>query len=164
MFAYGATGAGKTFTMLGSPGYPGITFLTMMELYQRIQDIKDEKLCDVRVSYLEVRQPIYVANSKCHHRLNEILIFLPALHWEIRKVVYINSVMQHAHAWCPQNLTQSGAISLLLFMREVSYSIRLRPDEFSCKQLCWFPGCVGKKNLDFIQSLVAFWISNICYW
>ena len=60
VFAYGATGAGKTFTMLGAPGCPGITFLTMMELYQRIQDIKDEKLCDVRVSYLEVRLTTHV--------------------------------------------------------------------------------------------------------
>ena len=35
--------------------------------------------------------------------------------------------------------------------------------EFFCKQLCWFLGCVGKNNLDFIQSLVAFGISNIGY-
>ena len=54
VFAYGATGAGKTFTMLGAPGFPGITFLTMMELYQRIHEIREEKSCDVRVSYLEV--------------------------------------------------------------------------------------------------------------
>ena len=35
--------------------------------------------------------------------------------------------------------------------------------EFSCKQLCWFPWCAGKKPLDFTQPLVMFGISNICY-
>ena len=35
--------------------------------------------------------------------------------------------------------------------------------EISCKQLCRFPGCAGKNNLDFILSLVAFGVSNICY-
>ncbi|XP_037802306.1 uncharacterized protein LOC119596972 isoform X2 [Penaeus monodon] len=54
VFAYGATGAGKTFTMLGKPDCPGITFLTLMELYRRIEEIKEEKTCEVGISYLEV--------------------------------------------------------------------------------------------------------------
>ncbi|KAK7079533.1 Kinesin-like protein kif18a [Halocaridina rubra] len=54
VFAYGATGAGKTFTMLGKLESPGITFLTLMELYRRIDEIKEEKTCEVGVSYLEV--------------------------------------------------------------------------------------------------------------
>lgn len=54
VFAYGATGAGKTYTMLGKPENPGITFLTLMELYRRIDDVKEEKTCEVGVSYLEV--------------------------------------------------------------------------------------------------------------
>ncbi|ROT71207.1 putative kinesin-like protein KIF18A-like, partial [Penaeus vannamei] len=54
VFAYGATGAGKTFTMLGKPDSPGITFLTLMELYRRIEEIKEEKTCEVGISYLEV--------------------------------------------------------------------------------------------------------------
>ena len=54
VFAYGATGAGKTFTMLGKPHSPGITFLTVMELFKRIEEIKEEKTCEVGVSYLEV--------------------------------------------------------------------------------------------------------------
>ncbi|XP_042858518.1 kinesin-related protein 13-like [Penaeus japonicus] len=54
VFAYGATGAGKTFTMLGKPECPGITFLTLMELYRRIEEIKEEKTCEVGISYLEV--------------------------------------------------------------------------------------------------------------
>ena len=54
VFAYGATGAGKTYTMLGGPDNPGVTFLTMMELYKRIHLLREEKNCTVSVSYLEV--------------------------------------------------------------------------------------------------------------
>ncbi|XP_074638351.1 kinesin-like protein KIF18A isoform X2 [Acropora palmata] len=54
VFAYGATGAGKTFTMLGDSTNPGVMFLTMMELYSKINASKDEKSSDVAVSYLEV--------------------------------------------------------------------------------------------------------------
>ena len=54
VFAYGATGAGKTFTMLGSAGQPGVMFHTMMELYRRIDEMKSEKTCEIAVSYMEV--------------------------------------------------------------------------------------------------------------
>ncbi|NWX94183.1 KI18B protein, partial [Nothoprocta pentlandii] len=54
VFAYGATGAGKTYTMLGSEKSPGIMYLTMAELYRRIEARKDEKSCEVLVSYQEV--------------------------------------------------------------------------------------------------------------
>ena len=65
VFAYGATGAGKTFTMLGDSANPGVMFLTMMELYSRINACKDEKSSDVAVSYLEV--------SKLHPHLSQIM-------------------------------------------------------------------------------------------
>ena len=54
VFAYGATSAGKTHTMLGSPQQPGVIFLTMMELYKKINEKTEEFSCDVSVSYLEV--------------------------------------------------------------------------------------------------------------
>ncbi|NXT25422.1 KI18B protein, partial [Syrrhaptes paradoxus] len=54
VFAYGATGAGKTYTMLGSEKSPGIMYLTMVELYMRIEARKEEKSCQVLVSYQEV--------------------------------------------------------------------------------------------------------------
>lgn len=54
VFAYGATGAGKTFTMKGSMQEPGIMFHTMMELYRRFDVVRNEKTCDVAISYLEV--------------------------------------------------------------------------------------------------------------
>ncbi|XP_027757165.1 kinesin-like protein KIF18A [Empidonax traillii] len=54
VLAYGATGAGKTHTMLGSPEDPGVMYLTMMTLYNRMDQIKEDKICDVAVSYLEI--------------------------------------------------------------------------------------------------------------
>ncbi|XP_010009720.1 PREDICTED: LOW QUALITY PROTEIN: kinesin-like protein KIF18B, partial [Nestor notabilis] len=54
VFAYGATGAGKTYTMLGSEHSPGIMYFTMVELYKRIEARKEEKSCEVLVSYQEV--------------------------------------------------------------------------------------------------------------
>uniref|UniRef100_A0A8C5MYE6 Kinesin-like protein n=1 Tax=Leptobrachium leishanense TaxID=445787 RepID=A0A8C5MYE6_9ANUR len=54
VFAYGATGAGKTHTMLGTANSPGVMYLTMVELYRRIEAIQEEKQCEVLISYLEV--------------------------------------------------------------------------------------------------------------
>ena len=54
VFAYGATGAGKTYTMLGAPDNPGLTFLTVMELYRRLEQLKEEYEAEVVVAYLEV--------------------------------------------------------------------------------------------------------------
>ncbi|XP_021256760.1 kinesin-like protein KIF18A [Numida meleagris] len=54
VLAYGATGAGKTHTMLGSPEDPGVMYLTMMALYNCMDQIKEEKICNIAVSYLEV--------------------------------------------------------------------------------------------------------------
>lgn len=59
MLAYGATGAGKTHTMLGSPEDPGVMYLTMMTLYKCMDQIKEDKICDVAVSYLEVSSWIW---------------------------------------------------------------------------------------------------------
>ncbi|KAF8985595.1 kinesin-like protein Klp5 [Entomortierella lignicola] len=54
LFAYGATGCGKTHTISGTPEKPGIIFLTMQELYERIKEQENEKTIEVTLSYLEV--------------------------------------------------------------------------------------------------------------
>ena len=54
VFAYGATGAGKTHTMLGSPEQPGIIYQTMKELYFLIEEKQNEISCDIAVTYLEI--------------------------------------------------------------------------------------------------------------
>ncbi|XP_071446360.1 kinesin-like protein KIF18B [Hetaerina americana] len=54
VFVYGATGAGKTYTMLGTRDCPGITYLTMVELYQQMEQLKEQRKFEVAVSYMEV--------------------------------------------------------------------------------------------------------------
>ncbi|KAI8428722.1 hypothetical protein MSG28_007420 [Choristoneura fumiferana] len=54
VFVYGATGAGKTFTMIGSKENPGITYLTMEHLFYTINSFEKERDFDIGVSYIEV--------------------------------------------------------------------------------------------------------------
>ena len=54
VFAYGATGAGKTHTMLGKEGDPGITYRTMAELFAQIDLQRDTRNFNLGVSYLEI--------------------------------------------------------------------------------------------------------------
>ncbi|EMR09100.1 hypothetical protein PNEG_02444 [Pneumocystis murina B123] len=54
VFAYGATGCGKTHTISGSPEDPGIIFLTMKELFDKMTSLADEKIIEITMSYLEI--------------------------------------------------------------------------------------------------------------
>ncbi|KAI9755787.1 MAG: hypothetical protein M4579_004150 [Chaenotheca gracillima] len=54
VFAYGATGCGKTHTITGTPLQPGIIFLTMQELFEKISEQSGEKETEVSLSYLEI--------------------------------------------------------------------------------------------------------------
>lgn len=54
VFAYGATGCGKTHTISGVPQDPGIIFLTMRELFSKIEEQGESKHFDVSLSYLEI--------------------------------------------------------------------------------------------------------------
>ncbi|XP_049850879.1 kinesin-like protein KIF18B [Schistocerca gregaria] len=51
-FAYGATGAGKTYTMVGSAESPGVMVLTLHEIFSAMK--ASEKLYDISLSYLEI--------------------------------------------------------------------------------------------------------------
>ncbi|CAB3388878.1 Hypothetical predicted protein, partial [Cloeon dipterum] len=64
IFAYGGTGAGKTFTMLGTPVHPGLTALLAEELYSTLMEdgIGVEIIC----SYLEIY------NENVHDLLSDI--------------------------------------------------------------------------------------------
>jgi kinesin family protein 18/19 len=53
IFAYGATGAGKTFTMMGSGKNPGVIPQTLEYLFQLVNQ-RDPGDIDIRVSYVEV--------------------------------------------------------------------------------------------------------------
>lgn len=54
VFAYGATGCGKTHTITGTSQQPGIIFLTMQELFEKIADRTEEKQTEITLSYLEI--------------------------------------------------------------------------------------------------------------
>ncbi|KAI9689259.1 MAG: kinesin-like protein Klp5, partial [Bogoriella megaspora] len=54
VFAYGATGCGKTHTITGTAQQPGIIFLTMQELFERISDMQQDKVTELSLSYLEI--------------------------------------------------------------------------------------------------------------
>ncbi|KII95806.1 hypothetical protein PLICRDRAFT_693946 [Plicaturopsis crispa FD-325 SS-3] len=54
VFAYGATGCGKTHTISGTEADPGIIYLTMADLFQRIADRRDEWNVEVMVTFLEI--------------------------------------------------------------------------------------------------------------
>ena len=66
MFAYGATGAGKTHTMLGGQENPGIIFLTVMDLYRRMEELRGSKKFEISVSYLEVSRIIFDLFISCY--------------------------------------------------------------------------------------------------
>ena len=54
VFAYGATGCGKTHTISGTPEDPGIIIRTMNELFQRIKDVETTFNVQISLSYLEI--------------------------------------------------------------------------------------------------------------
>ncbi len=54
VFAYGATGAGKTYTMLGTQDQPGIMFRTLHHLFIEISKTSTDLMYQVSMSYLEI--------------------------------------------------------------------------------------------------------------
>lgn len=54
VFAYGATGCGKTHTITGTAQQPGIIFLTMQELFEKVEELRSEKDSEITLSYLEI--------------------------------------------------------------------------------------------------------------
>ncbi|XP_066433936.1 kinesin-like protein KIF19 [Eleutherodactylus coqui] len=54
VFAYGPTGTGKTYTMLGMDSDPGIFIRTLNDLFRTIKEISDRTDYSVSLSYLEI--------------------------------------------------------------------------------------------------------------
>jgi hypothetical protein len=55
IFAYGQTGAGKSYSMMGTPEYPGLIPRTCRDLFERIESNQNPNVTyTVRVSYFEV--------------------------------------------------------------------------------------------------------------
>lgn len=70
VFAYGATGCGKTHTILGKPQDPGVIFLTMEELYKRLEALSDTKVFEVSILFLEIYNETIrdLLNPETHHK------------------------------------------------------------------------------------------------
>ncbi|KPP69739.1 kinesin-like protein KIF19-like [Scleropages formosus] len=54
VFAYGPTGCGKTYTMLGTDTEPGIYVRTLNDLFRAIEETSDDMQYSVSMSYLEI--------------------------------------------------------------------------------------------------------------
>ncbi|KAM6951234.1 kinesin-like protein KIF19 [Aplochiton taeniatus] len=54
VFAYGPTGCGKTYTMLGTDREPGIYVRTLNDLFRAIEETSDDMQYSVTMSYLEI--------------------------------------------------------------------------------------------------------------
>lgn len=54
VFAYGATGAGKTYTMLGTTSQQGIFGNAFEELFQQMNDSKQDKEFKIKMSFIEI--------------------------------------------------------------------------------------------------------------
>lgn len=54
IFAYGQTGAGKTYTMMGIPGNLGVNYRSLEELFKITKERSDEWNYSIHVSFLEI--------------------------------------------------------------------------------------------------------------
>ena len=67
VFAYGTTGSGKTYTMAGTIEEPGIMFLIIRGMFDKINN-ESEKKFEIKVSFVEIYNEVIrdllVANSK----------------------------------------------------------------------------------------------------
>ncbi|GAB1598494.1 kinesin-like protein KIF18A [Argonauta hians] len=133
VFAYGATGAGKTYTMLGTNEFPGITFLTLMDLYQRIEALKAEKCCEVAVSYLEIynEQIKDLLNSKSQLPMREdpkagvvipgLTLHKPQSEQDLLKMLYFGNQNRSQH---PTDANAESSRSHAIFQVFVKQSDR----------------------------------------
>lgn len=56
VFAYGATGSGKTYTMLGTPSCPGVIYYTSKDLFGKLSTISetDPLPAELKICYFEI--------------------------------------------------------------------------------------------------------------
>jgi len=58
VFAYGATGAGKTYTMLGTEDDLGVMGRSVKELFRQIELNSSQREYKLKISYIEVYNEI----------------------------------------------------------------------------------------------------------
>lgn len=86
ILAYGQTGTGKTFTMLGNKNCPGIIPNSFAHIFDHIAKCQQDKTFLVRVSYLEIyneeirdllaKNPVHGLEIKMLFRNDQTLVFM----------------------------------------------------------------------------------------
>ena len=71
---YGATGSGKTWTMTGGPGDPGIVQRAITDLFM---ELPTEQTTAVNMSVLEVYNEVSICPEKCHRQVKHLRKFEP---------------------------------------------------------------------------------------
>ena len=54
VFAYGPTGSGKSYTMIGEPLNPGLVYQTFLAIYEDLEKLTKEKEFKVSIGFLEI--------------------------------------------------------------------------------------------------------------
>ena len=69
VFAYGATGSGKTHTMLGKPNNPGVIYHTTKNLFEQLTEISqtDPLPAELKICYFEIY----------NEKISDLLVFEP---------------------------------------------------------------------------------------
>lgn len=133
IFAYGATGCGKTHTILGGSRNPGVIYLLVSELYRRIDDTRDTMIADINVLFLEIYNEtikdllnpatkpsllIIRESAKKHTMVSNLLVHSPALVEEVMALImrgnrnrttsrtHANATSSRSHAVFQVNIIQ----------------------------------------------------------
>ncbi|TQN71442.1 Kinesin-like protein 6 [Colletotrichum shisoi] len=133
VFAYGATGCGKTHTITGTSQHPGIIFMTMQELFEKINERSQEKTTEITLSYLEIynetirdllipggskqglmlredsNQAVSVAGLTSHHPKNvqEVMdMIVQGNEWRTVSPTEANATSSRSHAVLQINVSQ----------------------------------------------------------
>jgi kinesin family member 18/19 len=60
IFAYGATGSGKTHTMLGTGEDPGLMARSLVRIFELVEELRDTEDVTIEASYLEVYNEVII--------------------------------------------------------------------------------------------------------
>ena len=86
VFAYGATGSGKTYTMVGVAADPGLMVRSMEELFLESEKFQAEEEVTVSASYLEVYNEVRVLGGAVADG-NEVTVYILLHHETVQAVV-----------------------------------------------------------------------------
>ncbi|KAF5919444.1 hypothetical protein HPG69_006044 [Diceros bicornis minor] len=94
VFAYGPTGCGKTYTMLGTDHEPGIYVRTLNDLFRAIEETSNDMEYEVSMSYLEIY------NEMIRDLLNPALGYLE-LREDSKGVIQVAGITEKGHGSIP---------------------------------------------------------------